>query len=66
MSEARLEQTDYGLSPVADGWFVVSVPDAAWVTNEVLGSACVFEDDDVSTRDANVGESGNGTVSFPS
>jgi uncharacterized cupin superfamily protein len=45
--EARLEQLPAGLTPVTDGWFVVSVPDAAWVTNEALGPACVFEGDDV-------------------
>jgi uncharacterized cupin superfamily protein len=48
VEEARLEQLDYGLTPVTDGWFVVSVPEAAWVTNEVRGDACVFEGDDVS------------------
>jgi hypothetical protein len=26
---ARLEQLDAGLTPVTDGWFVVSIPDAA-------------------------------------
>jgi uncharacterized cupin superfamily protein len=46
--EARLEQLDAGLTPVTDGWFVVNVPDAAWVTNEALGAACIFEGDDVS------------------
>jgi uncharacterized cupin superfamily protein len=51
IEEARLEQTDYGLTPATEGWFVVTVPDAAWVTNEVLGSACVLEGDDVSFRD---------------
>jgi quercetin dioxygenase-like cupin family protein len=51
IEEARLEQTDYGLAPATEGWFVVNVPDAAWVTNEVLGSACVFESDDVSFPD---------------
>jgi uncharacterized cupin superfamily protein len=51
--EARLEHTDYGLTPATEGWFVVDVPDAAWVTNEILGSACVFEGegDDVSFPD---------------
>jgi quercetin dioxygenase-like cupin family protein len=49
--EARLEQLDTGLAPVTDGWFVVSIPDAAWVTNEALGAACVFESDDVSFPD---------------
>src|ERR687888_2437915 len=45
---ARLEQLDTGLAPVTDGWFVVNVPDAAWVTSEAFGAACIFESDDVS------------------
>ena len=49
--QARLEPLDTGLAPVTDGWFVVSIPDAAWVTNEALGAACVFESDDVSFPD---------------
>jgi uncharacterized cupin superfamily protein len=48
VQEARLERLDAGLTPVTDGWFVVSIPDAAWVTNEDMGSACIFEGDDVS------------------
>jgi hypothetical protein len=48
VEEARLEQLEAGLTPVTDGWFVVSVPDAAWVTNEALGAACVFQCDDAS------------------
>ena len=51
VEEARLEQLDAGLTPVTDGWFVVSIPDAAWVTNEVLGDACVFEGDDAPFPD---------------
>jgi len=43
VEEARLEQLDAGLTPVTEGWFVVNVRDAAWVTNEVFGSACIFE-----------------------
>jgi uncharacterized cupin superfamily protein len=43
--EARLEQLAAGLTPVTDGWFVVNVRDAAWVTNETLGDACTFEGD---------------------
>jgi uncharacterized cupin superfamily protein len=43
VEEARLEQLDAGLTPVTEGWFVVNVRDAAWVTNEVFGSACTFE-----------------------
>ncbi len=48
VEEARLERLDAGLTPVTEGWFVVSVPEAAWVKNDALGSACVFEGDDVS------------------
>jgi quercetin dioxygenase-like cupin family protein len=51
VDQARLERLDTGLAPVTDGWFVVNIPDAAWVTNEVLGSACVFESDEVSFPD---------------
>jgi hypothetical protein len=43
VEEARLERLDAGLTPVTEGWFVVNVRDAAWVTNDVLGSACTFE-----------------------
>ena len=43
VGEARLEQGEYVLSPVEDGWFVVNVREAAWVHNDVLGSACVIE-----------------------
>jgi uncharacterized cupin superfamily protein len=43
--EARLEQLTAGLTPVTEGWFVVNVRDAAWVTNDTLGSACTFEGD---------------------
>jgi uncharacterized cupin superfamily protein len=44
--EARLEERDEGLTAVTDGWFVVNVGSAPWVTNEALGAACVFEGDD--------------------
>jgi uncharacterized cupin superfamily protein len=45
-SEARLEQSEAGLVAVTDGWFVVNVRDAAWVTNEAMADACIFEGDD--------------------
>jgi quercetin dioxygenase-like cupin family protein len=51
VEQARLERLDAGLTPVTDGWFVVGIPDAAWVTNEALGAACVFEGDDVDFPD---------------
>jgi uncharacterized cupin superfamily protein len=48
VAEARLERLATGLAPVTDGWFVVSIPDAAWLTNAAVGAACVFESDAVS------------------
>ena len=43
--EARLEDAGSGLVPVEDGWFVVSVRDAAWLANDCFGHRCVFEAD---------------------
>jgi uncharacterized cupin superfamily protein len=43
--EATLQEVDSGLAPVTDGWFVVNVRDAAWLTNEAFGARCVFEGD---------------------
>jgi uncharacterized cupin superfamily protein len=34
MSEAPLTDSGSGLAPGGDGWFVVNVRDAAWLTNE--------------------------------
>jgi uncharacterized cupin superfamily protein len=50
VEEARLEDTGGGLAPATEGWFVVNVRDASWLTNDVLGACCVFE---------------GGTVDFP-
>ena len=43
--EAPLEQSDAGLVAASEGWFVVNVREAAWVTNEHFGAACIFEGD---------------------
>src|SRR6266496_3400671 len=43
VEEARLEQLDAGLTPVTEGWFVVNVRDAAWLTSASFGGACTFE-----------------------
>jgi uncharacterized cupin superfamily protein len=48
MIEARLEETDGGLAPATEGWFVVNVRDGRWMTNDVLGEAFIVEGDDVS------------------
>jgi uncharacterized cupin superfamily protein len=47
VEEARLEETDGGLAPATEGWFVVNVRDGRWVTNDVLGAAFILESDDV-------------------
>jgi uncharacterized cupin superfamily protein len=41
--EARLEQTEHGLVPKGDGWFVLNAQDAAWRRAEGRGASCVFE-----------------------
>jgi uncharacterized cupin superfamily protein len=48
MREARLEDLGSGLAPATDGWFVVNVRDAQWLTTEngekqPSGSECSFE-----------------------
>jgi uncharacterized cupin superfamily protein len=46
--EARLEESGSGLAPTSDGWFVVNVRDAMWLTSErgekrPSGAECSFE-----------------------
>lgn len=43
MPEAPLDDSGSGLAPAGDGWFVVNVRDAAWMTSETFGAGCVFE-----------------------
>ena len=45
VGEARMEQSDAGLVAATAGWFVVNIRDAAWVTSERFGAACIFEGD---------------------
>jgi uncharacterized cupin superfamily protein len=40
-----MKSVESGLVPASDGWFVVSVREAAWLTNEAFGARCVFEAD---------------------
>ena len=47
VEEARLEETEGGLAPATEGWFVVNVRDGRWMTNDVLGDAFVVEGDNV-------------------
>jgi uncharacterized cupin superfamily protein len=41
--EARMERDDNGLVAASEGWFAVNVREAAWVTSEKFGAACIFE-----------------------
>ena len=55
MDEARLEDFGSGLAPASEGWFVVNVRDAQWLTSEKgekrpSGSECSFEGPDVPFR----------------
>ena len=48
MPEAQLEDSGSGLAPVSEGWFVLNVRDAEWLTSEKgekrpSGSECAFE-----------------------
>ena len=48
MAEARLDNFGSGLAPASDGWFVVNVRDAEWLTSEngekrPSGAECSFE-----------------------
>ena len=43
VDEARLEETEGGLEPAVEGWFVVNVADTAWYRNDVFGASCPFE-----------------------
>jgi uncharacterized cupin superfamily protein len=47
MDEARLERTEFGMAPATEGWFAVNLRDAAWVTNDKFGAACIIESDAV-------------------
>jgi uncharacterized cupin superfamily protein len=41
--EARVESVESGFVPASEGWFVVNVREAAWVTREGFGARCGFE-----------------------
>jgi uncharacterized cupin superfamily protein len=43
--EAGLAQTESGLVPEGDGWFVVNTREARWWHSDTFGSACIFEGD---------------------
>lgn len=43
VSEARLEQTEHGVVPKGEGWFVLNARDAHWRPGEGRGAYCIFE-----------------------
>jgi uncharacterized cupin superfamily protein len=45
-TEARLTETDAGLVPEGEGWFVVNARDARWWRHDAFGSATTFENED--------------------
>lgn len=44
--EARLVETENGVVPESEGWFVVNARDARWWYRDSFGSAVTFEGDD--------------------
>jgi uncharacterized cupin superfamily protein len=54
VAEARLERVGSGLAPVTEGWFVVNVSEATWLTHEVFGASCLFESPDAEFAELGV------------
>jgi uncharacterized cupin superfamily protein len=51
VKEAQLEQTETGLKPVSEGWFVVNARDARWMRHETFGAGCPFGAPEVGFRE---------------
>jgi uncharacterized cupin superfamily protein len=47
VDEARLTETEAGLVPETEGWFVLNAREARWWRHEDFGSAVTFEGEDV-------------------
>ena len=54
VEEAQLEETETGLKPVSEGWFVVNVRDARWRRWEAFGAACAFEGPEARFRELGI------------
>jgi len=48
--ESELEQTEHGLRPKGDGWFVLNLRDAVWRHADGRGAVCVVHDDFENVR----------------
>ena len=55
MEEARFRETEHGLVPEGDGWFIVNARDIAWETVPGSGTWCSFEAPDDDGREIGVG-----------
>ena len=55
VQEARLAQTENGLVPVTEGWFVVNARARAWGHHDTFGSSVTFEGDDEDVRFSDFG-----------
>jgi uncharacterized cupin superfamily protein len=53
--EARLVETENGLVPRDDGWFVLNAREAVWEENEVEGSGVGFENPERRFPDIGIG-----------
>ena len=45
VEEARLEQTEHGVVPQGEGWYVVNARESRWWHHDTFGSAVTFEGD---------------------
>lgn len=43
IAEAKLAETEHGLLPQGEGWYVLNARDAAWLGNDELSTFCHFE-----------------------
>jgi uncharacterized cupin superfamily protein len=48
VEEAKLVETEGGLEPASEGWFVVNTRDACWWRHDVFGAGCVFEGEEAA------------------
>ena len=55
MHEARIEETEHGLVPADDGWFILNVADIAWGKCEGHGTWCSFESPNAPSKTLGIG-----------
>jgi len=62
MQEARLEETETGLQPAGDGWFIVNVSEIGWARVAGGGTWCSFEAPSAPSPLLGIGVSAPATV----